>query len=219
MTDQAYLQPGGFIDSDAEVITSFAKTKVGLIQGQREQAIALYRAVRDEIAYDPYLDYEDLGVFRASDVLKAGRGFCIGKAAVLAASARAVGIPARLGFADVRNHMTSRRLHELTQTDTFFWHAYVELKIEGKWVKCTPAFDSALCARAKLAPLEFDGVTDSLLQPFDPTGRKHMEYVSDRGIFADVPAATILATMREHYPRLLESGKIGGDFKSEVRAG
>ena len=94
---------------------------------ERERAIALYGAVRDGIKYDIYLDYANPATFRASEVLAAGRGFCVGKAAVLAACCRAVGIPARVGYADVRNHMTSPRLHALTQTDVFYWHSYADM--------------------------------------------------------------------------------------------
>ena len=42
-----------------------------------------------------------------SATLARGYGFCVNKAVLLAALARAVGIPARLGFADVRNHLSS----------------------------------------------------------------------------------------------------------------
>ena len=93
-------------------------------------------------------------------MLAAGRGFCVGKAAVLAACCRAVGIPARVGYADVRNHMTSPRLHALTQTDVFYWHSYADIRLNGTWVKATPAFDRELCARIGIPPLEFDGRSD-----------------------------------------------------------
>ena len=216
MAEPDFLQPTAFIDSDNDQVRAFARAAAGDAQGDKARVIALYHAVRDRIAYNPYLDYTDPGVFRASAVLAAGRGFCIGKSALLAASARALGIPARTGFADVRNHMTSKRLRALTESDTFYWHSYTELRIDGAWVKCTPAFDSALCARAGLAPLEFDGVTDSLFHPFDPAGRRHMEYLNDRGAFEDVPVDIILADFRRHYPRLIEDGCAGGDFRAEI---
>jgi transglutaminase-like putative cysteine protease len=218
MPEPDFLRATTFIDSDNDDVRAFARAAADTGQDDKARAIALYNAVRDGIVYDPYLDYTDLDVFRASTVLAAGRGFCIGKSALLTAVARAVGIPARPGFADVRNHLTSKRLRALTESDTFYWHSYTELKIEGRWVKCTPAFDSALCARAGLAPLAFDGVTDSLFHPFDPAGRRHMEYLSDRGAFDDVPTDVILADFRRHYPRLVEQGRIGGDFHSEVSA-
>ena len=218
MSEPDFLQPTAFIDSDNDDVRQFARAAAGEVQGDKARAIALYHAVRDGIAYDPYLDYTDPDVFRASAVLAAGRGFCIGKSALLAASARALGIPARAGFADVRNHMTSKRLRALTESDTFLWHSYTDLLIDGAWVKCTPAFDTALCARTGLAPLEFDGVNDSLFHPFDPAGRRHMEYLNDRGVFEDVPVDTILADFRRYYPRLLEHGCAGGDFRAEVGA-
>jgi hypothetical protein len=112
--------------------------------------------------------------------------------------------------------MTSARLRELTQGDVFYWHSYTEMRIDGRWVKSTPAFDRALCERARLAPLDFDGVHDSLFQAYDPEGRRHMEYVEQRGVFADVPAEAIRATFIARYPRLIESGMIKGDFKAEV---
>jgi transglutaminase-like putative cysteine protease len=216
MPEPDFLQPTEFIDSDNDDVRAFAHAATGAAQGDKARAVALYAAVRDRVAYDPYLDYTDPDVFRASAVLAAGRGFCIGKSALLAACARALGIPARPGFADVRNHLTSKRLRALTESDTFYWHSYTELRIDGRWVKCTPAFDSALCGRAGLAPLAFDGVSDSLFHPFDPAGRRHMEYLNDRGAFEDIPLAIILADFRRHYPRLVAHGRIGGDFHTEV---
>lgn len=216
MPEADFLQPTDLIDSDNDDVRAFARAASGEAQGDKARAIALYNAVRDGIVYDPYIDYTDTDVYRASGVLAAGRGFCIGKSVLLVAAARAIGIPARPGFADVRNHMTSKKLRALTESDTFYWHSYTELLIDGRWVKCTPAFDRALCDRAGLAPLEFDGVSDSLFQPLDPTGRRHMEYLNDRGTFTDVPLATILVDLRQHYPRLLAHGRIGGDFHTEV---
>jgi len=216
MSDQDFLRPTFFIDSDDEEVRTFARKAVAGFAGEKASAIALYYAVRDSITYDPYLDYTDRNVFRASAVLAIKRGFCIGKSALLAASARSLGIAARPGFADVRNHLTSKRLHDLTGSDIFMWHSYTELKIDGAWVKCTPAFDSALCARAKIAPLEFDGANDSLFHPFDPAGRRHMEYLQDRGPFDDVPVEAIMGDFQRHYARLLDSGKAGGDFQAEV---
>jgi len=160
-TNQEFLRPTAFVDSGDGSVRDSARTAVAGISGDMARAIALYKAVRDDIWYDPYVDYTDPSTFRASAVLAAGRGFCVGKSALLAACARAVGVPARLGFADVRNHLTSKRLRALTRSDIFVWHSYTELLIDGRWVKCTPAFDRALCERANLAPLDFDGVNCS----------------------------------------------------------
>jgi len=216
MAEPEYLAPGQFIDSDHPEVIAFARAAVAGAPGATAGILQLYRVVRDDIIYDPYVDFSDSAHFRASGVLRAGRGFCIGKAALLAAAARILGVPARVGYADVRNHMTSPRLYERMKTDVFRWHSYAELWLDGAWVKATPAFNSALCHRLDLVPLEFDGRVDSLFQPFDRSGRRHMEYLTDRGTFADVPFDTLMADFRVHYPML--TGGMAGDFQAEAVA-
>jgi transglutaminase-like putative cysteine protease len=208
---------GEFIDSDAPRVVAFAQAATVDARGKLDKVLRLYRAVRDGIVYDPYVDCADAENYRASGVLAAGRAFCIGKAALLAATARAVGVPARVGYADVRNHLTSPRLYELMRTDVFIWHSYADLYLSGRWVRATPAFDKALCERVGLKPLEFDGRSDSLFHPFDPAGRRHMEYLQDRGAFADVPFATIVADFHAAYPALMRGSKASaGDFPAEA---
>jgi len=213
-----YLSPGRFIDSDAPDVVAFARAAIAGATGEVDKVRHLYAAVRDGITYDPYVNFADPVNFRASGVLAARRGFCVGKAALLAACCRAIGIPARVGDADVRNHMTTPKLYEKIKTDVFIWHSYAELSVAGRWVKATPAFDATLCARAGIMPLEFDGQTDSLFHPFDRAGRRHMEYLKDRGAFADVPFETMVADFRATYPTLISDKGISGDFRAEVVA-
>jgi transglutaminase-like putative cysteine protease len=138
------------------------------------------------------------------------------KAVVLAAVARAAGIPARLGFADVRNHLSTQRLRDTMKTDVFAWHGYTELWLDGAWRKATPAFNVELCDKFGLLPLEFDGVHDSLYHPFDRSGQRHMEYVAERGPFDDLPLAQIAATFAEIYPGLLAGSAVTGDFAADA---
>jgi transglutaminase-like putative cysteine protease len=214
-----YLSAGRFVDSDAANVVRFAQDATAGAQDDAARVRRLYHAVRDGIVYDPYVDLSDPENFRASSVLAAKRGFCIGKAALLAAAARAVGIPARVGYADVRNHMTSPRLYEKIKTDVFSWHSYADIELDGQWAKATPAFDLALCQRAGVMPLEFDGTEDSLFQPFDKSGRRHMEYLKDRGTFFDVPFEQIQTDFRVQYPALMSSKGLKGDFHAEAVAG
>jgi len=213
-----FLSAGVFIDSDHPQVIAFAKQTIETASDPRAAILRLYSSIRDSIIYDPYVNFADPANYRASGVLAAGRGFCIGKSALLAASARVIGVPARVGYADVRNHLTSPRLYEKIKTDIFLWHSYTELYLSGRWVKATPAFDRALCDRAGLKPLEFDGETDSLFQPFDPAGRQHMEYLNDRGTFADVPFETIKAVFLDKYPGLMSGDRLQGDFRAEAVA-
>ena len=196
-----YLQPARYIDSDHPEVVAFSK-KNSSGKTDKERAVALYYAVRDDIRYNPFLDFSKEETFQASRCITAGEGFCIGKAALLAACARADGIPARVGFADVKNHLTTPALRERMGSDLFIYHGYAELHLEGKWVKATPAFNVELCRRFKVKPLEFDGREDSIFHPYDEDDRRHMEYLRDRGSHADVPVAEIMAAFREAYPVL-----------------
>jgi len=201
-----YLGSNEYIDSAHPRVAGFAADHAKG-KNDTERAIALYYAVRDSIRYNPFLDFSDPAVFRASSVIEKGEGFCIGKAAVLAAVARAAGIEARVGFADVRNHLTTPKLAETMGSDLFIYHGFAEMKLDGRWVKATPAFNLALCQRFRVKPLEFDGVNDSIFHAFDEDERRHMEYLRDRGSFVDVPVAEIQAAFREAYPRFYGLGR------------
>lgn len=201
-----YLASARYIDSAHPAVVDFAR-KNARGKTERERAVSLYYAVRDGIRYNPFLDFTDLEVFRASSVLERGQGFCIGKASLLAACARAAGIAARVGFADVKNHLTSPRLAETMGSDLFVYHGYTELRLEQRWIKATPAFNLELCSRFRVKPLEFDGRDDSIFHPFDEDERRHMEYLRDRGSYADVPVEEIQSAFREAYPRYYGLGR------------
>ncbi|HKI98848.1 MAG TPA: transglutaminase family protein [bacterium] len=202
--DAALLQPTRFIESTAPEVVRFARETVGDARDDVQRGVMLYYAVRDEFRYDPYRITLDETCFRATTVLREGAAFCIPKAILLAAAARAVGIPAALGFADVKNHLTTQKLLDAIGTDLFIYHGYTLLKLDGRWVKATPAFNLSLCERFGVKPLEFDGRSDALLHPFDAQNRKHMEYVNDRGVYADFPFQEIASSFRRFYARYFE---------------
>jgi transglutaminase-like putative cysteine protease len=215
----SFLEASRFIDSDSRNIWEFAHAAISGAEDEIGRVVALYRAVRESVLYDPYVDLSNPASYRASDILALGRGYCVGKASLLAAVARAAGVPARVGYADVRNHMTSPRLYELIGTDIFRWHSYADLFVEGCWVKATPAFNASLCERLGVSVLEFDGRNDSLFQQFDRSGRRHMEYLHHRGTYMDVPFEDILGDFRKHYPALLSKAGLSGDFQIEAIPG
>lgn len=201
MTDPS-LAPTRFIDSDHPDITAFAARHAG--DGDaRSRAVALAAAVRDAVPYSVYAFGIEPEMLTASHVLRAEKSFCVPKAVLLAAVARAAGIPSRVGFADVRNHLAPARFEQLMDTPDFRWHAYTALQIDGRWLKATPAFDAALCARNGVEPLAFDGTQDSIFQPYDAQGRRAMEYLQFHGEFDDLPYARFSAEMQRIYPRLL----------------
>ena len=209
------LKPTAFIDSDHEAVREFAAEHSDPASSDRDNAVALYYAIRDDFRYDPYSIDLTLEGLRASHVLEIERGWCVTKSNLLAACCRALGIAARVGYADVRNHLSTARMRERMGTDLFIWHGYTSIRIEGDWVKATPAFNLELCEKFRLKPLEFDGREDSIYHPFDLDGKQHMEYVTFRGEFADVPLEAMLEDMARVYPHLMESMS-EGDFDREV---
>lgn len=199
VSDQ-YLRPGWFVNSDAPQVVEFAQRVVGGTTDPVERAVRLYDAVRDGIRYDPFCVTTDPGDYRASAVAGARSSWCVPKAVLLAAAARASGIPARLGFADVRNHLQTPRLRErMGGSDEFVYHGYADLYLDGRWVKATPAFNAELCARFGVPPMAFDGRSDALLHPFTADGSAYMTYHRDRGVHTDLPLDDILATFRTTY--------------------
>src|SRR5262245_18748580 len=139
MESDQYTKAGDLIDSGDAGVREFARKASAGAADEVSRAEKLYYAVRDEILYDPYYGGVEQKYFRASDCLRAKRGFCIPKAALLGAAARAMGIPARVGYADVRNHLYTKKLLELMGGDLCGWHSCTELYREERWVRDTHA--------------------------------------------------------------------------------
>ena len=216
-----FLRPTPVIDFDSAMVQSFIREHSREGDPAAQRVIALYYAVRDRIRYDPYTPSEQPADFAASRTLQLMRGWCVPKSILYAACCRALGVPARLGYADVRNHLSTANLRRQMGTDVFYWHGYTSVHLEGRWVKATPAFNIELCDKFGFLPLEFDGENDSLYQPFDREGRRHMEYVNERGEYADPPIEAMVATFREHYPHMMADARLTfarGDFDEEVAA-
>jgi len=216
MPDTASLSPGVMVDSDHPAIIAFAREHAHGTD-ERERAVALYHAVRDGLRYDPYRIDLSVHGMKASTTLANGYGWCVPKAALLAAVCRAAGIAARVGYADVRNHLSTERLRQNMGSDLFVWHGYTDIRLDGAWLKATPAFNIELCDRFGLLPLEFDGRADSIYHPFDKAGNRHMEYVAMHGAFDDVPLQRILDAFAVHYPNMpLHNSAQQGDFEADA---
>jgi transglutaminase-like putative cysteine protease len=197
-----FLLPTEFIDSDTPAIRQLAED---LRQSDDTQtAIALFEWVRDQIRYDPWTAGDPAAMYKASAILERRSGYCVQKAVVLAALGRAAGIPSRLGFADVRNHKIPDSMREIMGTNLFVFHGYVEFHLEQRWLKATPAFDRESTRRAGALLVELDGSNDALLHPVDPEGHPYIEYVRDRGTYADVPLQELRQAFLETYANVSE---------------
>jgi transglutaminase-like putative cysteine protease len=196
---KGFLEPTSIIDSDHPAVIDYAERSARGEKDPVELAKKLYLAVRDNIRYDPYSLFFLPEHYRASYVIGEGRSFCIPKASLLCALCRVYGIPSRVGFATVRNHLATRQLIEILGSDVFPYHGFVELYLEGKWVKCTPTFNRELCERHGVSPLEFDGHNDSMFQAYNADNKRFMEYLEFFGVFADIPFSQILEGWRSTY--------------------
>jgi transglutaminase-like putative cysteine protease len=196
---------------------SYVEDVVAGVEQDAKRAVAVYYAIRDGILYDPYSADISVAGLKATTVLEERRGWCVSKAILLAACCRALGIPARLGYADVLNHLSTEKMRQRMKTNVFYWHGYTALYLDDRWVKATPAFNIELCEKFGLKPLEFNGRDDSIYHAFDQAGNRHMEYLHDRGQFLEPPIEAMRRTFDEYYPGWPDtSDATEADFVGEV---
>jgi len=218
-----FLIKTDYIDIESKDITNYILDKTTKNDSQKQKAVKLFYAVRDDIKYNPYLISPDKKTFIASTILNQREGYCVQKAIVYAALCRATEIPCKLGFAIVKNHLTTKKLRELLKSDIFVFHGYNAVYIEDKWVKATPTFDIGLCNKFGIKAIDFDGKNDSIFHKYDRAGHKHMEYIYDYGTFADLPYDLMISEVVKHYPHLAEYlqnkdkiNSIKGNFHEEA---
>ncbi|MER6328327.1 transglutaminase-like domain-containing protein [Streptomyces sp. NPDC001034] len=214
VSQETTLAPTEFLDHTSQAVRAFVAEVLpaeDVFTGEgadpdadraRRNAVALYYAVRDSIPYEVYgADLTRTGL-SASGVLAHGFGFCVHKSALYAAAVRAVGVPSRLYYGDVRNHLASPRLRELVGGDVFRFHSLAVVRLDGRWTKATPVFNKMLCKLYGIKPLEFDGRADSIYHPYDEQNRRHMEFLHVHGEFDDVPYDLVYEGIRAAHPRL-----------------
>jgi transglutaminase-like putative cysteine protease len=196
------LQASYFMDYDAPEVLAFAQKHTTNCTSDREKAVALYYAVRDGFWYNPYdLNFNKTGL-KASNLVTRTSGYCVEKSNLMAACARAVGIPSRLSFYDVKNHIATEKLERILQTNVLVFHGAAEVWIDGRWLKITPVFNKALCQKLGVQPLEFDGESDAIFQAYTAEGAAFMEYIHDYGAFDEIPYDLMMASIAKAYPQI-----------------
>lgn len=198
---EEYLRPTEFFDFNHPEVAAFTDATIEGVSSDIEKSVKLFYAIRDEIRYDPYQMRAEAEAFKASYALIQGASYCIPKANLLVACARRAAIPAAIGLSDVTNHMCTERFQELIGgTDLFPHHGYAVMYLDGEWIKAAPAFNIHLCDKFGVTPTEFDGRHHALLQEYDKHGHKHMEYVTDSGIWSDFPYDRVISDYVAFYP-------------------
>ncbi|QKX07047.1 transglutaminase family protein [Aquimarina sp. TRL1] len=199
---EVYLQPTRYIDYRTDEIQQIVGAFLNQSYSQKEIAIQLYLTVRDQWRYNPYhLSFTE-NAYKASTIAVKKEGHCVDKSILLIACLRAVGIPARIHLAKVKNHIAVERLTEKFGTNEITPHGMVNLFLEGSWVKVSPAFNKELCYKCNVPPLDFDGKKDAIFQQYDNTGNLFMEYLDDYGHFEDIPTEFIFENFKANYPHI-----------------
>jgi transglutaminase-like putative cysteine protease len=216
MTKNAmYLKAGVYTNSDHPDVIAYAQEKIQGIETKKEQVIALYYAIRDGFKYNPYHIVLKPYAMKASHLLTKDYGHCIEKSNLFVACVRSLGIPSRLAYGNVKNHLGTSSLESVLKTDVLVFHGYAEIHLNNKWVKATPVFNVELCDKLGVEPLAFDAENDAVFQESDKKGNPFMEYTADHGTFADVPLEKIIAGMKAHYPHFFETEISDAKFKFE----
>ena len=208
----SYLKPTYYFDFDNDLIQNLI-SEVKKDDSKNNQAIRIYTKIRDEWLYDPYHISFSKQKYSASHIAQKTTGNCVEKSILLIACLRALNIPARLHLGKVKNHIAVERLEEKFGTNELTPHGMVNVFLNNKWLKMSPAFNATLCEKFNVEPLEFDGYTNSYLQQYNTQGDLFIEYLEDYGHFNDVPLKFMIENLKTHYPHIFNTETHITEFK------
>lgn len=197
---QQYLTETYYHNYAHSNIQSFLAKHISESDSTKVQAIKIYEAIRDGWWYDPFkLNFTQTD-WQASQMFACKTGHCIDKSNLAVACYRAIGIPARICFAKVKNHIGVEKIIEKIGTDELVPHGFLEIWLNEKWIAITPVFNQELCDKLGVSVLDFDGEGEAVFQSFAEDGGKFMEYLAYYGDFEDLPLGFIVQKFKEHYP-------------------
>jgi transglutaminase-like putative cysteine protease len=199
-----YLEATYYFDFENEAIQKLIAEFKNDKLSDKEKAIGLYTKVRDDWKYDPYTISLSKEKYKSSHIAKKQSGNCVEKSILFISCLRALGLPARLHLAKVKNHIAVERLIEKFGSNELTPHGMVNIYLGDKWLKASPAFNKSLCEKLNVEPLAFDGENDSFLQQYNSEGTRFMEYIADYGHFEDVPLDFMISNLKEHYPHIFD---------------
>jgi transglutaminase-like putative cysteine protease len=208
-----YLKSTYFFDFEQNSIQNLIAQFKADTLSNKEKAIGIYTQVRDHWKYDPYTISLSEAKYRASYIAKKQYGNCVEKSILLIACLRGLDIPARLHLGKVKNHIAVERLREKFGSNELTPHGMVSVYLGNKWLKMSPVFNTSLCEKLNVKPLDFDGENSSFLQQYNSEGTRFMEYIDDYGYFDDVPVDFMIKNIKEHYPHIFDTNEKMTEFK------
>ncbi len=192
-----FLEPAEGIQCDHPEVFALARRVARGGKNDVGAAGRLFEYVRDTVRYSVQVPFADMDDYLALNTLRRGWGYCVQKSAVLVALARALGIPARLAFADIENKILPPPMIEMLGGHVLYYHCFVEWWIGGQWRKATPSFDTQLCAERGWHLVEFVPGQDLMLPETDLAGNPHVSYLRYHGWRLGVPLEEMLACWQE----------------------
>ncbi|MBS9463561.1 transglutaminase domain-containing protein [Flagellimonas sp. 389] len=208
-----HLEPTYYFDFENKSVQDLISEFKTDTLSDKEKAIGIYTKVRDHWKYDPYSISLSKDKYKSSHIAQKQSGNCVEKSILLIACLRALGIPARLHLGKVKNHIAVERLTEKFGSNELTPHGMVNVYLDAKWLKMSPAFNKSLCKKLNVEPLEFDGENHSFLQQYDSKGTRFMEYLDDYGYFDDVPFDFMVENIKKHYPDIFDTNEKITEFK------
>lgn len=200
--DRRFLDPTSIIDWDSPAVKEKSRELTDGLTDITERAAALFYFVKNSIRYNLFVLRDKAEHFKASRTLANKEGYCVQKAVLLTALARANGIPAGLGFARIRNNLMAEKALQMLGSNIMPFHGYSELFINNRWVKATPAWNIELNHKFRSYSIEFDGVNDVMLPARSLDGKVHVEYLADLGHEDDVPLERLWEALRQAYGKI-----------------
>lgn len=170
---------------------------------ERAIAVKLYYAVRDQITYEVFDTNISKTGLRASQIVKERRGFCLHKALLYAAVCRSQGLACRLIASRVTNHIATPELRDLVGGDMFL-HWCNEVKVGDVWLQVSPVFNRLMCKLYGIEPLEFDGYSSAIHQPF--SDGLSMKYLDTPMVFNNPSYSELIELVSTHHPGMVTAG-------------
>ena len=201
LSNERFLSETETIDFGNETIQQWKSDQIGSERNEIKIAEKIFYFMRDEIRY-AFRVPNNPDEFRASSILRARLGFCTQKAILFCALARACSIPAGIYFFDIIDHSLPDKFEQLLRTRTMYRHGVPTLFLNGKWIKLDATLDSTLLKKNDLTSVEFSHERDCLMSEFARNGKRHINYVAQYGLYADVSFDLVFHWFSLYYEHL-----------------
>jgi len=212
---EKYLKPTDLMDWEHPVIQEKAAQLFFHKDSPVQKAEPLFDFIR-EIPYAFHISFsaED---YKASAILKANRGFCTQKAILFCTLARCAGIPAGIHFYDIVDYTLADHFTQFLKTNTLVYHGITSLYLNGKWLQYDATIDTRLAARKGMRPVVFSRDKDCLNPPYGLNNQPNIEYIKDRGLYADVTFSDLQNWYKKNYSHLSELDLVNYMVEREER--